>query len=234
MLAPPRPSSGPVLGFGVDTFAFRNDSRIHHRGQPDMYCNRCFLMARAVGQFRRFARFAPDEPRRPSAEYAGLVHRVTRRAAWRAPLPAAERVVIPGYASLHAFSAAEVAAVKEGLRGRFWTLVLWTNWRMTFPSLPGQQERVARETMAELRAGRPVQLFVTDFPRIKFNHSVLAFDYRVEGSEAVDFVVYDPNDPDAPGIVRFDPRDERFHTAPLCGVSVPYFRAFRQYYSPFF
>jgi hypothetical protein len=234
MLAPPRPSSGPVVGFGVDTFAFRNDSRIHHRGQPDMYCNRCFLMARAVGQFRRFARFAPDEPRRPSAEYAGLVHRVTRRAAWRAPLPAAERVVIPGYASLHAFSAAEVAAVKEGLRGRFWTLVLWTNWRMTFPSLPGQQERVARETMAELRAGRPVQLFVTDFPRIKFNHSVLAFDYRVEGSEAVDVVVYDPNDPDAPGIVRFDPRDERFHTAPLCGVSVPYFRAFRQYYSPFF
>jgi len=234
MLALPRPSSGPVLGFGVDTFAFRNDSRIHHRGQPDMYCNRCFLMARAVGQFRRFARFAPHEPRRPSAEYAGLVHRVTRRAAWRAPLPAAERIVIPGYASLHAFSAAEVAAVKEGLRGRFWTLVHWTNWRMTFPSLPGQQERVARETMAELRAGRPVQLFVTDFPRIKFNHSVLAFDFRVEGSEAVDFVVYDPNDPDAPGIVRFDPRDERFHAAPLCGVSVPYFRAFRQYYSPFF
>ena len=46
--------------------------------------------------------------------------------------------------------------------------------------------------MAELRAGRPVQLFVTDVPRIKF------------------------------------------HPAPLCGVSVPSFRAFRQYYSPFF
>jgi hypothetical protein len=111
MLALPRPSSGPVLGFGVDIFAFRNDGRILHRGQPDMYRNRCFLLARAVGQFRRFA---PDEPRRPSAEYARLVHRVTRRAAWRAPLPAAERIVIPGYASLHAFSAAEVAAVKAG------------------------------------------------------------------------------------------------------------------------
>jgi hypothetical protein len=234
MLALPRPSSGPVLGFGVDTFAFRNDSRIHHRGQPEMYCNRCFLMARAVGQFQRFARFAPEERRLPAAEYAELVHRVTRRAAWRATLPAAARIVIPGYASLHAFSRAEVAAVKDGLRGRFWTLVHWTNWRMTFPSLPGQQERVARETMAELRAGRPVQLFVTDFPRIKFNHSVLAFDYRADGPEAVDFIVYDPNDPEAPGVVRFDPRDERFHPAPLCGVSVRYFRAFRQYYSPFF
>ncbi len=93
---------------------------------------------------------------------------------------------------------------------------------------------MARETVAELQAGRPVQLFVTDFPRIKFNHSVLAFDYRAAGADAVDFIVYDPNDPAAPGIVRFDPRDERFHPAPLCGVSVPYFRAFRQYYSPFF
>jgi Ser/Thr protein kinase RdoA (MazF antagonist) len=109
-------------------------------------------MARAVGQFQRFA---PDEPRLPSAAYAELVHRVTCRGAWRAPLPAAVRVVIPGYASLHAFSGAEVAAVKDGLRGRFWTLVHWTNWRMTSPSLRGQQERVARETMAALRAGRP-------------------------------------------------------------------------------
>ncbi|MGH7412940.1 MAG: hypothetical protein ACREKJ_01920 [Candidatus Rokuibacteriota bacterium] len=233
MPALPRSSSGPVLGFGVDTFAFRNDSRIHHRGQPGIYCNRCFLMARAVGQFQRFARFAPGEPRLRSGEYAERVHQVTRRGAWRPALPDTERIVFPGFASLHALSRAEEGAVKDGLRGRFWTLVHWTNWRMTFPSPPGHQERVARETLAELRAGRPVQLFVTDFPRIKFNHSVLAFDYRASG-EAMDFIVYDPNDPQIPGIVRFDPRDERFHPAPLCGVAVPYFRAFRQYYSPFF
>jgi hypothetical protein len=229
-----RPSAGPVLGFGTETFAFRNDSRIHHRGKPDIYCNRCFLMARAVVQFQRFARFDPEGPRLSSADYAARVRAVTRRAAWRAPLPRARRIVIPGFPSLHALSREEEGAVKDGLRGRLWTLVHWTNWRMTFPSLPGQQERVARETMAELRAGRPVQLFVTDFPRIQFNHSVLVFDYRAGGPEAVDFVVYDPNDPDAPGIVRFDRRDERFHPAPLCGVSVDRFRAFRQYYSPFF
>jgi hypothetical protein len=61
--------------------------------------------------------------------------------------------------------------------------------------------------MAELRAGRAVQVLVTDFPRIKFNHSVLAFDYRAEDSDTVDFIVYDPKDPAAPGVVRFDPRD---------------------------
>jgi hypothetical protein len=229
-----QPSTGPVLGFGVETFAFRNDSRIHHRGKPDIYCNRCFLMARAIGQFQRFARFEPEGPRLAPEAYAARVWRVIRRGAWRAPLPAAHRVVIPGYPSLHAFSGAEEAAVKAGLRGRFWTLVHPTNWRMTFPSLPGQQERVARETVAELRAGRPVQLFVTDFPRIELNHSVLVFDYRTGGPDTVDFVVYDPNDPSAPGVVRFDRRDERFHPAPLCGVTVPRFRAFRQYYSPLF
>jgi hypothetical protein len=233
MLALP-PSLGPALGFGVDTFAFRNDSRIHHRGKPDIYCNRCFLMARAVGQFQRFARFAADETRLTPEAYAARVWQVIRRGAWRAPLPADRRVVIPGYPSLHAFTGAEEAAVKAGLRGRLWTLVHPTNWRMTFPSLPGQQERVARETMIELRAGRPVQLFLTDFPRIEMNHSVLAFDYRASGPATVDFEVYDPNDPSGPGIVRFDGRDERFHPAPLCGVSVPRFRAFRQYYSPLF
>ena len=79
-----------------------------------------------------------------------------------------------------------------------------------------------------------MQLFVTDFPRIELNHSVLAFDYRASGPDTVDFVVYDPNDPGTPGVVRFDRRDERFHPAPLCGVVVPRFRAFRQYYSPLF
>ncbi len=225
MLALP-PSPGPVLGFGVDTFAFRNDSRIHHRGKPDIYCNRCFLMARAVGQFQRFARFAADETRLTPEAYAARVWQVIRRGAWRAPLPADRRVVIPGYRSLHDFTGAEEAAVKAGLRGRLWTLVHPTNWRM--------EERVARETMTELRAGRAVQLFLTDFPRIEMNHSVLAFDYRASGPATVDFEVYDPNDPSGPGIVRFDGRDERFHPAPLCGVSVPRFRAFRQYYSPLF
>ena len=46
-----RPHPGPALDFGADTFAFRNDSRIHHRGKPDLYSNWCFVIARAVVQF---------------------------------------------------------------------------------------------------------------------------------------------------------------------------------------
>ena len=229
-----RPSRGPALRFGVDTFAFRNDSRIHHRGKPDLYANWCFVIARAVVQFQRFARFEPDAPRLTPAEYTALVRRITRRPAWWTPLPTHRRIVVPGFASLHELTRDMEKAVKAGLRGRLWTLVHWSNWRMVFPHPHGQQERVAAEAVSELQGGRPVQLFITDFPWIKLNHSVLAYDYTERAPDIVDFVVFDPNDPQGPGVVRFDCRAQRFRPAPLCGVAVPQFRAFRQYCSPLY
>ena len=227
-----RPHPGPALRFGVDTFAFRNDSRIHHRGKPDLYASRCFVLGRAVVQFQGFARFEPGAPRLAAAEYTALVQRITRRAPWRAPLPAAERVVVPGFGSLHELTREAEAAVKAGLPRRFWTLVHWTNWRIIFPLPRAQQERVAAEIIAEIQAGRPAQLLITDFPRIRCNHSVLAFDFRASDPDAVDFSVYDPNDPTVPGVIRFDRRERRYRPAPLCGVDVPYLRAFRMYCSP--
>ena len=227
-----RSHPGPALRFGVDTFAFRNDSRIHHRGKPDLYASRCFVLGRAVVQFQRFARFEPGAPRLAAAEYAALVRRITRRAPWRAPLPMAERIVVPGFESLHELTREAEAAVKAGLPRRFWTLVHWTNWRIIFPLPRAQQERVAAEIIAEIQAGRPAQLLITDFPRIRCNHSVLAFDFRATEPDAVDFSVYDPNDPTVPGVIRFDRRERRYRPAPLCGVDVPYLRAFRMYCSP--
>ena len=228
-----RPHPGPALTFGADTFAFRNDSRIHHKGKPDLYASRCFVLGRAVVQFQRFARFEPAAPRLTAAEYTELVRRVTRRAPWRPPLPVAERIVIPGFESLHELTREAEAAVKAGLPRRLWTILHWTNWRIIFPLPSAQQERVAAEMVAELQAGRPVQLLVSDFPRIRFNHSVLAFDFKVSAPDSIDFSVYDPNDPTVPGVIRFDRRVRRYRPAPLCGVNVPHFRSFRMYYSPF-
>src|SRR6266545_6646648 len=159
--APP----APVIRFGVDTFAFPNESRTKNKGKPDLYANYCFVMARGVTQFHRFARFAPELPRVEPDVYTGLVREVVARAPWEDPLPAAERIVIPGYASLHEFSAAQEPAVKAGLGGFVWTFIQWTNWRVAFPVTAGQQERVARETLAELDAGRMVQLLVTNLPK---------------------------------------------------------------------
>jgi len=51
------PTPAPAIRFGADTFAFANENRTIYRGKPDLYPNWCFVMARAVMQFQRFARF---------------------------------------------------------------------------------------------------------------------------------------------------------------------------------
>ena len=65
----PRVSPAPAIRFGVDTFAFPNESRSKNREKPDLYANWCFVMARAVTQFHQFARFDPSAPRLSSGEY---------------------------------------------------------------------------------------------------------------------------------------------------------------------
>lgn len=224
------PSPPDVLRFGVDTFAFANESRTNNPGKPDLYANYCFVMARGVIQFQRFARFDPLAPRLSGDEYTERVKQVVARAPWRDPLPPDDRIVIPGYASLHDFSHDQEPAVKAGLVGRFWTLVHWTNWRVVFPMPRWQQERVAREALAEVGAGRPVQLLVTNFPTWELNHTVVAYAYQLDPAGNVLFTVYDPNDPREPGRVTFDRAERRFEASRLYDTHVGPIRAFRMYY----
>lgn len=228
--------SGPpsTIHFGADTLAFANESRSKNPGKPDLYANWCFVMVRAVSQFQRFARFDASAPRATADEYTRRVRQITARAPWKASLPSDDRVVIPGYTSLYEFSRAQEAAVKAGLGGRFWTWIHWTNSRVAHPVTRGQQEGVARETVAELQAGRPVQWLVTNLPIFELNHTVLAYDYRAVGDDAIEFIVYDPNDPTAPGLIRFDRRARRFWSTRVYDTSVGPIRAFRMYYGPFF
>lgn len=224
----------PALRFKVDTFAFRNDSRIHDRGKPDLYASWCFVLGRAVIQFLKFARFEPAAPRLEPAGYTALVQRVVAHRAWREPLPTAGRVLIPGFASLYELSRHEERAVKAGLGRRLWTLVHPTTWRIVYPARRSAQFRVAVKIVQELRAGRPLQLLISDFPRLRLNHSVLAYDYRIPDADTLEFLVYDPNDPTTPGVVSFDRRTARFRPAPLPGVDVPAFRVFRMFRSLLF
>src|SRR3974377_911841 len=77
-----RPASGPALRFGACAFAFRNATRWKNPGKTDLYANYCFVMARGITQFQRFARFAPELPRVEPDVYTGLVRRVVARAPW--------------------------------------------------------------------------------------------------------------------------------------------------------
>ena len=227
-----RPAPGPSIRFGVDTFAFANDIRWKNPGKTDLYANYCFVMARSVTQFHRFARFAPELPRVDAKAYTGLVSEVVARPPWAEAIPDEQRVVIPGYASLYEFSAAQEEAVKVGLGGRFWTMVHWTNWRVFLPWTRGQQERVAAETLDELDRGHPVQLLVTNLPKVELNHTVIAYDYRIYEGRFLEFIVYDPNEPQAPGWVAFDRADRRFFASGVYDTEPGEIRAFRMYYSP--
>src|SRR5437762_2323611 len=124
---------------------------------------------------------------------AACVRHVAALSVGRPALPADDRIVISGYANLREFSRAEEATVKEGLGARFWTLVHWTNWRVTFWATRDHQANVAHEIVSELRAGRLVQLLVTNWPKPELNHTVVAFESRDRGA-FVDFVVWDPNE----------------------------------------
>jgi hypothetical protein len=216
--------------FATDTFAFPNEVRAHNPPGADLYANYCFVLARSLRQFFLFARFDPAGPRLASEDYVARVREVVERPPWGPALPADDRVVIPGYRSLREFSAAQEAAVKEGLGGRFWTLVHWTNWRVGFPMTAAQQERVARETVAELRAGRLVQMLVTNLPKVELNHTVVAFGYR-RSTRGIEFAVWDPNEPGAAGVVLFDEARRRFWAERMFDTEPGVIRAFRMYYS---
>jgi len=222
----------PLIHFGVDTFAFPNESRSKNRGKPDLYANYCFVMARAVTQFHRFARFDAEAPRLTPPEYVERVSRVVSHAPWEESLPPDDRIVIPGYPSLYALSSAEERAVKDGLGTAFWTWVHWTNWRVVFPVSGDQQERVARETLFELQAGRLVQFLITNLPRWELNHTVVAYDYRIGDNGVVEFIVYDPNDPRRPGLITFDRDARQFIAARIWDTAPGPIRAFRMYYGP--
>jgi hypothetical protein len=227
---PEHRASVPGFSFATDTFAFPNEIRARNPGRDDLYANYCFVLARGLRQFLAFARFDPGGARLSPDAYVERVRAIAALPPWQAPRPADDRVVIPGYANLREFSRAQESAVKAGLGGRFWTMVHWTNWRVTFPVTRGHQADVAREVMDELDAGRLVQLLVTNWPKPELNHTVVAYAYRA-GPPGVEFVVWDPNDPAEPGTVTFDADASRFLATHLYDTEPGLIRAFRMYYS---
>jgi hypothetical protein len=225
-----RHAAVPGFGFAGDTFAFPNDIRARNTDRDDLYANYCFVLARALRQFFVVARFAPDATRLSSDAYVERVRAVAAHPPWQPPAATDERVVIPGYPNLRAFSAGEEAAIKAGLGGRFWTMVHWTNWRVTFPVTREQQAGVAREVIDDVDAGRLVQLLVTNWPKPELNHGVIAYAYRA-GPREVEFDVWDPNDPHRPGLLTFDTTDRRFHATRLFDTEPGPIRAFRMSHS---
>src|SRR5271156_4817336 len=89
-----RAAAATHFDWRTDTIAFSNDTvfaydidaaghlSIHRRAKPARFAHRCFVLVRAVLQFHKFARFAPDQPRLTEAQYRDLVLRICRIPVW--------------------------------------------------------------------------------------------------------------------------------------------------------
>jgi hypothetical protein len=225
----PRPGA---FALERDAFAFPNLVRALNPDRPVDFANYCIIMVRAAGQFYRFARFAPDLARVSDADYARVVRAVLDQPAWDAPWPAERRLVVPGYPDLRTFSREHEPLVKDAFGSQWSSMFHVRNWRVVFAQSAGHQARLAGELAEEIDRGLPVPLMITSFPEPDYlNHVVLVYTYRRSGS-AVEYSAYDPNDPDSPLGLHFDPASVAFWVEPLPYGPPGRIRAFRIFTSP--
>ena len=216
---PPRDAPRPFL-FGGDTFSFANELRWEYqfdadghwkgtpRDPPPDYSNHCFVLARAAKQFFWNARFTPEQPQATHEVYENLIRRVLKSSA-RRPVPADERVVIPGYKNLYVFSQDWEMPIKAATGGGWRSYVQWGHWRMIFPFSKSHQQSTALRLAKAARTGSPVVAHLVDFPGLRINHAVVVFAME-ETREKLFFETYDPNQPDRPRWLTYDLRAETF------------------------
>jgi hypothetical protein len=76
-------SNDTALAYGIDE---AGELQINRREEKAEFAHRCFVLARGVMQFHKFARFAPEQPRVSRAEYRRRVRQLCKIPVWsRAP-----------------------------------------------------------------------------------------------------------------------------------------------------
>ncbi|HMO65438.1 MAG TPA: hypothetical protein PKE47_09505 [Verrucomicrobiota bacterium] len=219
----PATDAAPARAFDPrrDTVAFPNELVWAYDFAPDgtrttmprkprpEYAHRCFVVARLNRQFFDHAVFAPEQPPPDEAEARRLVRSVRQRPA-RAPSVPEERVVIPGYADLHAFSSAHEAAFKAGAGTKAESYLQRGHWRMIAPFSRGHQAKEAVRLEGGLADGRPRVIHLVTFPSLTMNHAVLVHAVRAT-PEALHFAAADPNLPGEPLELSFDRAGRTFH-----------------------
>jgi hypothetical protein len=241
LLAAPVAAHARSFDLRRDTFAFSNDTawqygvdeqgklHISQREIPADFSHRCFVLARAVLQFRQFARFEPREPRVSREEYRRRIKRLCRIAVWsRGP---AEKIVIPGYRDLHDFSRAYEGLLKENL-GNWWP-TYWRvgNWRMALGHPRAGQAAGARWLAESIEGGRLRAVYLSRFP--KMNHVVIPYTVRREAGGNITFLAYDPNSPGEPTWVFYRAGARSFEFQPRWYFPGGQVNLMRIYLSPF-
>jgi hypothetical protein len=198
-----------------DEIAFSNDTvfsydidpsgrmTIHRKSKPARFAHRCFVLARAVMQFHKFARFDASRPKLSEAEYRELILHICRIPVWMPERGQEDRIVIPGYGDLNAFSSAHPDLMKRVMGNWFPTYLRVGNWRMIGPFPRSGQANACEQLTRGLDRGKLEAVYITRFPRM--NHCIVLFDYhRLDGGNRIRFDAYDPNYPTTLSWVDYD------------------------------
>ncbi len=224
-----------------DTFAFSNDTawqygvdeqgelHLSRREIPAAFSHRCFVLARAVLQFRQFARFEPKQARLSRDEYRRRIKQLCRIPVWSGG--PREKIVFPGYANLHDFSRAYEGLLKEHL-GNWWP-TYWRvgNWRMAMGHPRIGQAAGARWLAESLERGQARAVYLARFP--KMNHVVVPYAVRREAEGNISFLVYDPNYPSQPSWLFYRASTRSFEFEPRWYFPGGQVNMMRIYLSPF-
>ena len=212
-----------------DSFSFANQTRWSYRQdpvsgrqityvnipQPD-YTLHCFVLVRAAKKFYFHAEFDFTRPEPSESQARQSIQTVLRRSDRKQSLRS-NRVVIGGFDSLYTFSQRWEAVLKEELGGAWESYFQRGHWRMLLPFSRSHQERLARHLVEVTRTGQPTVLHVVRFPQLTINHALLVFGSR-PSDQGLEFLAYDPNNPERELRVLYRREDRTFYL-PL----LPYF-----------
>jgi hypothetical protein len=200
--------------FEQDTFAYANElvweyhldehgKWTHRSREPKSdYTHHCFVVARSAKQFFQNARFDPAQPKADSATYRRRIRKVVS-ASPRKRLPEVEKIVIPGYANLRAFSEAQQGLLKTQCGGAWQSYFQRGHWRMIWPFSRNHQCQTAERLLREIKSNATPVVHLVRFPSLTINHAVLLFEVR-ETADRVEFAAYDPNSPERTATLTYD------------------------------
>ncbi len=214
---------GGVSAFGAerrfdparDTPVYANETVFAYDGQPTSgeegikYTRRCFILCKGVLQFWRFAEFRPTAPPLDEAELEGRIRAICRIPPWSAR---EGRVEFPGFADLRELSVAHGDLLRAHMGAWLPTYGRWGNMRIMMPSDPKGRRACAEWLRERAESGEPAAVLLSRLPGMV--HAVVIHTVEVEADGAWAFTVYDPNEPDQPRWLRFDPAAGRFYYAP--------------------
>jgi len=217
--ASPAVSTRP-FDFTKDTFSYTNELFWVYKYDPSgkwttewrdpkpTYAQHCFVVARSAQQFFRNARFDPTQPGADDATYRRLIRKVVSSNP-RQSRPDAEKIVIPGYPHLRAFSEAKEKLLKKECGGAWQSYFQLSHWRMIFPFSRCEQARMCKQLQEHLDANHSVVIHLVRFPQLTINHAMVLFDWKQIG-EQIEFAAYDPNQPEKPTSLFFDTSKRSF------------------------